>query len=107
VGGRLARGGVLKGSAGGLYASQAVLLREGGAYGEMAEALMNAGDAFVAEGRFADAFGCYERAVNSWVAAGDRASAAGGVAKAVGLGFQLAGTVYEERIRLLRQRVGQ
>lgn len=107
VGARLAGGGMLKGSAGALYASQAAFLRDGGAYGEMAVALMKAGDAFTAEGRFVDAFGCYERAVNSWLAAGDKTAASGGVVKAVGLGARLTGEVFEERIRLLRQSVGQ
>lgn len=105
VGAQLVYLGVLKGSAGELYASQAVYLRDGGAYGEMAVALLNAGDAFRAAGKVCEAFAAYERAVNTFVALGNGAAAAGGVAKAIELGIRLDGAVYDERIRLLRELV--
>jgi len=107
VGARLIQAGVLRGCAGERYLSQAAHLRDGGAHGDMAVALMQAGDAFKAAGLFPEAFSSYQRAVNIFVALDDKASAVDGVVQAEALGNQLDGAVYAEQIRLLRELVGQ
>jgi tetratricopeptide (TPR) repeat protein len=103
---RLIEAGWMTGAAGERYLSQAAYLREGGAYGEMAEALMRAGEALKAARQAGDAFDAYERAVNTFTALGDKAGAARGVAGAESAAAMAGGAGYPERVRLLRAAAG-
>lgn len=107
VGAQLIHDGLRNGDEGGQYLLQARYCRDGGAYGDMAVALMKAGNAFKEADRFPEAFAAYERAVNSFVASGDKVSAATAVVQAGVVGSRLDSVVYGNRIRLLRNVVGQ
>jgi hypothetical protein len=107
VGAQLIHDGIRKGDEGEQYLVQARYCRDGGAYGDMAAALMKAGDAFKAVGRFPEAFAAYERAVNSFVVLGDKVSAANAAVQAGVVVSRLDDMIYGNRIRLLRNVVGQ
>ncbi len=97
---RLIGAGVLKGDRAACLLRKAELLRKAGSYREMAESLGEAGDAFSASGRKADAFTCYERSAHSLDAGGQRVAADVMVGRMRSLAGDLKDSTYIERLAL-------